>query len=423
MKIAFLLGSGFSIPAGVPGTSKITEQIISCNNIHRHSDGFYLQGPDSSSLGSRTDLYIPRIKGLIEIIKKEVQDYYLDENWADYEHIYYVLQQIHDCEWREHDNPAIQPLIDKIRPAVTRLLVRNKTDTEAVGLDLLNLTREALTYIKCRVRSLLYKNQWQTNYIDNNLGNVLQDSRLEVIDIFTLNHDEVLEQFLEGKGIIYADGFGSNINSVRYWKPETYRDKSRRVKLVKLHGSINWYKFPPGAGIPLDRDFWHTRNLEGDLQLPSLDIESTPLMLIGTFNKMLAYTHGIFADLYYLFRRRLQKVNHLVVCGYGFGDKGINNSIIEWFNSNKKNKVVVIDPNEEVLREHARFAAQRFLFPEIVEEQNRRFHSIVLGTPNIGELEGEPNQRRKWEIIQLPIEVVSWEMIKKHLRSDEDLVE
>ena len=55
------------------------------------------------------------------------------------------------------------------------------------------------------------------------------------------------------------------------------------------------------------------------------------MLLVGTFNKVSEYSQGIFRELHYRFRRTLHKADQLVVCGYSFGDKGINSEIIEWY--------------------------------------------------------------------------------------------
>ena len=59
--------------------------------------------------------------------------------------------------------------------------------------------------------------------------------------------------------------------------------------------------------------------------------ESMPLLLIGTFNKVAEYSRGIFLDLHHRFRSTLREADRLVVCGYSFGDKGINTAVIEWY--------------------------------------------------------------------------------------------
>jgi hypothetical protein len=64
------------------------------------------------------------------------------------------------------------------------------------------------------------------------------------------------------------------VNKVRYWNPALFERGSAKVRLFKLHGSVDWFEFRPNRGdwsresigIPLDRDFWHTRNAQGQMQ-------------------------------------------------------------------------------------------------------------------------------------------------------------
>ena len=49
MKIAFLLGSGISLKAGMPRTSEITEKIISGKNVKRYTAQHYYITKDQES--------------------------------------------------------------------------------------------------------------------------------------------------------------------------------------------------------------------------------------------------------------------------------------------------------------------------------------------------------------------------------------
>jgi len=81
-------------------------------------------------------------------------------------------------------------------------------------------------------------------------------------------------------------------------------------------------------------------------------------MLIGTFNKIPKYTGSIFSDLFAEFRRRLAEVDTLVVCGYGFGDKGINGQLIEWLYGLRNRRILLVHPEPDELRVAARGAIQ-----------------------------------------------------------------
>ena len=73
-------------------------------------------------------------------------------------------------------------------------------------------------------------------------------------------------------------------------------------------------------------------------------------MLIGTYNKIIDYTWGIFVAMTSNFYQSLVESNTLIVSGYGFRDEGINSIINYWRYSNNNNKIKVIHPNPEELK-------------------------------------------------------------------------
>ena len=116
--------------------------------------------------------------------------------------------------------------------------------------------------------------------------------------------------------------------------------------------SETWYDDKTGVIPP---DVYHNR-----IQAPDGAFwdppDGRPLVLIGTFNKMLEYSGGIFRELHYGFRSSIRDADKLVVCGYSFGDKGINSEIIEWFYASRGRQFIVIHPDLELLVNHARGA-------------------------------------------------------------------
>ena len=164
--------------------------------------------------------------------------------------------------------------------------------------------------------------------------------------------------YLAQSQIDFCDGFAQPVNDVRYWHPDSFDQALSRVRLVKLHGSVDWFEFMPDhgklfnrIGIPLTSDIEHTKGPDGKGQST---IDGRPILLIGTFNKMIRYTIGMFTYLYCQFYRILRRTNGLVVCGYGFGDKAINARIAEWIDSSPERRMVVIDPDAEGLPRRAR---------------------------------------------------------------------
>jgi len=52
-------------------------------------------------------------------------------------------------------------------------------------------------------------------------------------------------------------------------------------------------------------------------------------------------------------------LNNLVICGYSFGDSGINTKIINWIYSSSENKIIVIHPNPVKLNNDSRGAISK----------------------------------------------------------------
>jgi hypothetical protein len=350
-RVAFLLGSGISRPAGMPSIVQITQRVLSGEEVWRHTDGNYYLGEDRSL--PNLAAHVPRVLKFLHRLEREIDQYYRPQpgRCTNYEDLYYVASQIDDSESGDYDNPAVQPLIEKIRPEIQPLLVDNEND----GIQqwrLQELAGESTSYIEDVTRHSLGKEPTRTDHL-NSLKDACLDNRLSSVDLFTLNHDTVLEQCLSQNSVQATDGFGEPENDVRYWRPDLF-DQPSKVRLFKLHGSVNWFRFGSGSvGIPLGRDIWRTRNRVGKMQRLA---HGRPEILVGTFNKMLQYTSGIYAELHCQFYRSLRHTRRLVVCGYGFGDKGINTQIIQWVDSSPDQRILVVHPRPEELKRAARGA-------------------------------------------------------------------
>ena len=70
---------------------------------------------------------------------------------------------------------------------------------------------------------------------------------------------------------------------------------------------------------------------------------------MGTFNKIVEYTTGVFADLHCHFHQCLRRTHLMVCCGYGFGDKGINTKLSEWISAESRNRLVVVHRDPDAL--------------------------------------------------------------------------
>ena len=277
-----------------------------------------------------------------------------DKRPTNYEDIYYVITQINDHETGNYDNPALDPLIEKIKKPTEQTAVWEKRFGERW---LIPVSRDACNYINKSVWNMLNRSITSTSHLEC-IAEFCEEYPNACI--VTLNHDIVLESFLDSRGISYNDGFNL-IDGEPCFDPASLNLK-RGILLLKLHGSISWFRrqpryesdeesemrTPPRETIFKARNgsnFGYTKNAKGEDQYL---IDGSPLLMIGNHNKIQEYTSYFYSHLYCAFHAALERSDKLVVCGYGFGDKGINTRIVEWRHQGGK-KVVVIHEEPDKL--------------------------------------------------------------------------
>ena len=340
-RIAFLLGSGVSIPAGMPCTAAITRRVLSGRGVNRHpTNQIYYVGRE---FYDSPNGYVRRVRAFLKRLKVEIDGYYLPYyHKTNYEDLYYVAAQVADCELKEYDNPAVQPLIDKILPAVRQLLCRRVVNGRIwEELKLLDLAREACKYIKHVAFHLLSDKPRRLDHLECIIG-ACKDDALTLVDLFTLNHDLILEQCLLAKQIEFSDGFDRSTNDDGVWAPFRYQKGNARIRIFKLHGSLNWTRRSDGT-VTIRRN-----------ERPQLRADGEPEFLAGTFNKILEYAAEIYATLQSEFLNSLSRCDHLVIAGYGFCDKAINRRVVEWLMSSPGNRVVAVEKCPDKVRYSAR---------------------------------------------------------------------
>jgi len=261
-----------------------------------------------------------------------------------------MASQIADAQSKEYDNPAIQPMLDKI-------FSKGFLDSwEKMEFKRQGLFKEARYYITDAVRHKLWLPLPEDTTYLNLFADAARDKRVNTLDVFSLNHDLLLEQCFMKNNISIIDGFTTSNRDLRYWQASLYEKKEPKLRLYKLHGSINWCRirnednplYSQQIVIATDPDY--AKDKKGNY-LTLLDERS---FLIGTFNKMLEYTaKDIFFQLFCIFRQHLHASSRLIVLGYSFGDKGINSVLINWLLSNENNLMLIIHPDFSLLRSTA----------------------------------------------------------------------
>ena len=353
--ISFLFGSGISLKSGYPKMQEITEHILSGEKIGRHYDlNYYLYFQQEINQN-----YVNNAVSFVNYIKKTINSYYEGlkiDHITNYEDIYYSISQVEDSESLEFENPSLKPFIDDLKNRFKEVITDDFTFKK--------LLKESLRYIHCIVWQKLNIESSTSEQL-NILNEFAKNEDFTNINLLTLNHDILIEHHLQNSAINYNDGFLINSKEIPEWNIDTLYENNDKIKLLKLHGSIDWYKIMDKKNIwniykvPTDINVDRIYNIDNTLQLS----DGLPIFLIGTFNKMLNYLSSIYEDLYKASLNILNETEYLIISGYSFNDKGINLNLIKWLGSAISKKIIIIHPNFENLRKYTRGAYHIYFDP------------------------------------------------------------
>lgn len=355
-KIAILLGSGVSRFSGLMLVNEITDFILNTSNVARDYDmNYYLH---SDTVKCQNVKYIQK---LLEYLRAIIEEYHKHANIRyefNYEELYYLLHQISASERKEYENPAIYPLIEKLRNDFGE-------EVHFYREDFQRFIDEALRYIHYVVYQILQK----SNETYSQFEIIAELSKMfNAIDIFTLNHDILIETFFKSKNIEFNFGFEMS-GKISFFNRNLLEQKEG-INLYKLHGSIDWFSFQDSQGLgnlyclPLNFDRQIDKYNELDDRLFLTD--GLPYFLIGTFNKMLNYLSGVYEIIFDLFKQRILEADKLIISGYGFSDKGINTRISHFISQQAK-EIVIIHPN----------------IKQLIASARGSFHINILNNPNV----------------------------------------
>lgn len=379
--VTFLLGSGVSIPSGYPSTAGITSNLLSKNWLGdrdrvRRPSPFFDPTADPTYA-----LKLDAVIGLVRILRSHIDQHLAlhGKDEASYEDIYYLARQLLDGTRGEYDNPALLPLMFDLRNNAS-FMVEKLND--AYRFDGVLRQREELRFESLLERSLDFVEESVATQLASGraaagldlLDKMMEDDPANPLQVVTLNHDTLLDCHFAKHSVV--DGFRPFSSGTELFDPIRFELQTPfRVMLLKLHGSVDWFRYKSNKGTDLaikvkggDRD--HIKGEAGeDLRSPE-----NRLLLAGTTNKELAYGSGIFLELMFQFHHLLKQTRLLIVSGYGFGDKGINNRLWAWLDERGENRLLVLHAEIQELHRKAKpsFAfnmtrhkeAKKFLYVE-----------------------------------------------------------
>ncbi len=351
------LGSGVSKPSKLDGVRELTERVLTTPLVFI-GDGFLAAKPGVVPMPGHEQV-AAHTQFFLRLLKAYADRYYSVRTGqeSNYEDVFYLARQISDDRLGEIDNPAVDGFIREVRAQAEPLLQQL--------CDIFPKDRyQTLANRACRLIEFVVADRLQTPAkIDGFglVGELAADHALGRLDFVTLNHDLIAERFLRSKGHTIVDGFDDGSGDIRRFDPARF-DGTARIRLLKLHGSIDWFNYRQNDGadlfaIPTSGDPAHAKDSSGKL----MGVPEGPLFLAGTINKILAYGSGIFAEQFYRFHQFLKLHDTILVSGYGFSDKGINGRLWDWMFERPTRRMVVLHERPLELLGHARGSFQNAL--------------------------------------------------------------
>lgn len=351
MKIGFLFGFGITSKV-LSSTQQITKSLLRLKAQHfkRKSNHYKFGNYRISKKENRTNSEVLRFINFLKDTAKDPQITKEIKNDINYEDIYYIAKQIEDCTRIEYWNPVVKFFISKNREFKNMRKSAKNTCELIEDFVVTKLNKRLSRKMKGRL----------DRFTKTIIRNPYDD-----IYIFSLNHDTLLEEYFTSKyKNEFSDGF--KLEKKKWVFNKSIYD-NKRIKLIKLHGSIDWFEDKKRNGeyvlLKINKSIKGSDSRKRNNKRAEI--------LVGAFNKILSYSAGHYFRKLVIFFKFLEKIDSLVISGYSFNDKGINTILINrMFNSKSRLKPIVIDPKgKKLLTEVAR---------EGIKKRYRKFKCFIV---------------------------------------------
>lgn len=165
------------------------------------------------------------------------------------------------------------------------------------------------------------------------------------INVATLNYDRSVEALCDRFDVTCDTGIAA-WDGGHTWNWDDNAD----VRLLKLHGSIDWIaETVRGEGRLAEPRV-------RPIQDPKKDAREAPAVVFGQRGKL--RSHGPYLPMLRAFDEMLSNADRLLVVGYSFRDDHINASIRKWLNMSPEHAIVIVDPAFSESPERGTFAEE-----------------------------------------------------------------
>lgn len=321
-KVALLLGSGVSYASGAASVETITQKTL----------GSLITSDERSR----------RAQDLMKILFQQIKPHIrLRENREPhYEDLYYCLVQMRQDLDGDVMSPMIEGSLHRFMDATTHLYTSESTQSQEAFRGLLEA---AIGLIEKTTFDLLSGPDSPKGFgLISKLARYTRD-----LDIYSMNHDLLIERQLQDECICYYDGFPkAKTLGDAYQYQGVWDNTQSSVKLFKLHGSIDWYLVETTNESKTQKMYVRMENpLEKRKDAhgkPFVNTRHSAVFLSGSVVKEQAYGLALIGELFEQFRKRSRDRQVIIASGYGWSDRGINQRVEQWLRDDERHKLIIL---------------------------------------------------------------------------------
>lgn len=348
--VVFFFGAGISVPSGMPRVDEITQKVLEAPLVLTEHDRYVFP----SSMETNPNIGQPCKTCKEDAVK--VQEF-INTVWehahtmlsqygrkANYEDLYALCGEV--VSDQEVAKAAVDPInltirsfSETLRKEAEEYLLRNRENPPS---DLFHTANEANFLISGVVRELLSMSPDKIRGLDPLLKAIQELGRVTIV---TLNHDLLLERFLEANDVEFVDGFQKVDYGVEKYSPDLLFGGSADVTVVKPHGSIDWYQ-------DMDRgEYFSFSSLPPDPNREGYNLRPEPSILSG-YRKEERYTTGIFGDMVDALVLALHEGSTVIESGFGWGDYGMDRHLRRYLTRSDQNQLLILHPENDFRASH-----------------------------------------------------------------------
>tara|TARA_R110002051_G_scaffold324292_1_gene420922 strand:+ start:690 stop:1859 length:1170 start_codon:yes stop_codon:yes gene_type:complete len=347
-KIVIVLGAGFSFPAGMPLARDIRirfdrnqkEKLL----LYSSSEWVWIDDKDKNTItnGSLSYDHLSYSYILDEMVKAynlEVDDF------DNYEVFFaFIMNKFNDPNWfkevyKNAENSLIKEkpyLIEEPEIYADYLnIFKNEPYLQRIAQIINYLISDLLVITENKIDEAFPKYQLFIEYL----------KQYNQVDIYTLNHDLLLEGLLNRADLEYSRGFTSTDSEIQFEKQPLKvfkNDFSKKIRIHKLHGSLDYFRFehyankgsfflqPTGHYNYFTTNNYHAKHHATRIDpvskevIQNMNFDITPKFITGTNKTDIIDNDLMYSQLLQNFKDSISETKTILISGYSFGDKHIN---------------------------------------------------------------------------------------------------